>query len=44
MVRGLLTAKRAEGLKRNTLKNRVVTPLRALLNYAMEDGKVVAVV
>jgi integrase len=40
MVRGLLTAKRADGLKRNTLNNRIVTPLRALFFAAMDDGKV----
>ncbi len=40
MVRGLLTAKRAEGLKRNTLNNRVVTPLRALFFAAMDDARV----
>jgi integrase len=40
MVRGLLSAKRAEGLKRNTINNRIVVPLRALFFAAMDDGKV----
>ncbi len=44
MVRGLLAAKRAEGLRLNTLKNRVVTPLRAMFNHALDndDAKVAA--
>jgi integrase len=40
MVRELLTTKRGAGLKRNTLNNRIVTPLRALFFAAMDDGKV----
>ncbi len=39
MVRDLLAAKRSEGLKRNTLNNSIVTPLRALLFAAMDDGR-----
>ncbi|MBI4537170.1 MAG: site-specific integrase [candidate division NC10 bacterium] len=42
MVRGILTAKRAEGLKLNTINNRVIVPLRALFFAAMDDGIVAA--
>lgn len=42
MVRDLLATKRAGGLKINTLNNAIVTPLRAMFNHAVDDGKVAA--
>ncbi len=42
MVRDLLATKRAGGLKINTLNNAIVTPLRAMFNHAVDDGKVLA--